>query len=110
MPYIAAKSRQYFDERPLEAKTDGEVTYVFYREFLKMWKAEPRWKTYATMRKTELGLQHLPDIHKLAVGLRKNGVDSYTILVGVRTAIDEIKRRYVDAYEDGKIQTEGDII
>jgi hypothetical protein len=109
VPYIAGNSRPHFDEKPHEAKTDGEVTYVLYKELLRLWKAEPRWTTYAAMRKVEREVNRMPTIFNLFKGLTANGVDGLTLSVAYRCAVDEIKRRFVDAYEDSKIKAEGDI-
>ncbi len=109
MPYIESKSRSFFDEKPHDAKTDGEVTYVLYKALLKIWKAEPRWTTYASMRKVEREVNRFPAIFNLFKGLSANGVDGLTLSVAYRAAVDEIKRRYVDAYENLKIQEHGDI-
>lgn len=109
MPYIAAKSRSYFDEKPHEAKTDGEITYVFYKLLLKRWKAEPRWTTYALMRKAQKDIRLIPEIVDILKGLAANQIDVPTMSAAYECAVDEIKRRFVDDYEDQKIKEEGDI-
>jgi hypothetical protein len=108
VPYIEQQPRKYFDEKPHEAKTDGDITYVFYKQLLKEWKAEPRWTTYAKMRKGAKDARHMTDAIKgLIKGLSANGADLVAMIVAYDAAVDEIKRQYVDKYEDEKIKTNG---
>lgn len=109
IPYIAAKSRAYFDEKPHEAKTDGEVTYVMYKLLLKRWKAEPRWTTYALMRKAQRNIRLMPEVVDLCKGLAANNVEIPTMSTAYECAVDEIKRRFVDDYENSKVKEHGDI-
>lgn len=110
MPYIDAKSRTYFDEKPFEAKTDGDLAYILYKfVVLPAWKAEPRWTTYATLRKGQLDPRRVGEFLKYAKALEKNGADVVAIMAAYTAAVDELKRKYVDQYEMRKIQENGDI-
>lgn len=109
MPYIETKSRAYFDEHPNEAKLDGDVTYVFYKRLVKMWKEEPRWRTYASMRKAQVDVRLISWVRDLVLALVKNGTDIATIAQAYVAAVDEIKFRYVDLYEQQKRLENGDI-
>lgn len=110
MPYIEPKPRVYFDEHPHEAKEDGDLAYVMYKHvFLPMWKKEPRWKTYALMRKGLRDVRLIDSLKDLVIGLAKNGADMSAVSVAATCAVDEIKRKYVDDYERLKIEQNGDI-
>lgn len=109
MPYIIDSARKFFDEKPYEAKTDGDVTYVFYKVYLAMWKKEPRWTTYALMRKSLKNVYIVKEVADLVKGLAHNGVSALDMGVAAEAAIDEIKRQYVDKYEDAKIAANGGI-
>jgi hypothetical protein len=109
-PYIEPEPRKYFDEKPQEAKTDGDITYVFYKQLVKQWKAEPRWTTYAKMRKAAKDARHMPtEMQKLIKGLAANGAGVVDMIVAYDAAVDEIKRQYVDKYEDDKLKLNGAI-
>jgi hypothetical protein len=108
-PYIDSISRPYFDEHPHEAKQDGDITYVFYRILLKVWTAEPRWTTYALMRKCLYDIRRIPAIQHAVMGLAKAGAMPLDVQVALECAVDEIKRRFVDDYENEKIKLHGDI-
>lgn len=109
MPYIDATARPYFDEHPSEAKQDGDITYVLYKVLLKLWKAEPRWRTYATMRKALYDKRYSTEITSAVLQLAHGGAEPLSIQVALECAVDEIKRRFVDVMEDEKIKTNGDI-
>lgn len=110
MPYIEPEPRKYFDEHPTEAKTDGDLAYVFYKELLKQWKAEPRWKTYASMRKAAKDARSMPtEMQKLVKGLAANGAGVVDMIVAYDAAVDEINERYVKPYEIKKREENGDI-
>jgi hypothetical protein len=109
MPHIEQKSRAYFDEKPHEAKTDGDVCYVLYTKIVKpMWDAEPRWKTYATIRKSAKDPRLAPGLMPLVTSLMKNGADQMTVVEAYNLAIEELHRLYVSKYEDEKIAANGE--
>lgn len=109
MPHIITQSRPYFDEHPFEAKTDGDVCYVLYtRIVLPAWKAEPRWTSYARLRKSAHDPRLMPGLMDLVTGLVKNGADKLTVVEAYNLAIEELHRLYVGKYEDSKIAENGE--
>jgi hypothetical protein len=108
MPHIDPKSRPYFDEKPHEAKTDGDVCYVLYTKIvLPFWKSDPRWTTYATLRKSAKDPRLAPGLMPLVTALLKNGADQMTVVEAYNLAIEELHRLYVGPYEDKKIAENG---
>ncbi len=109
MPHIVESARKYFDEHPFEAKEDGDVCYVLYTKIVKpAWDKEPRWKTYATIRKSAKDPRLMPGLMDLVTSLIKNGADQMTVVEAYNLAIEELHRLYVSKYEDKKIQENGE--
>jgi hypothetical protein len=108
MPHIVKESRKYFDEHPEQAKTDGDVCYVLYTKIVKkMWDKEPRWTTYALIRKSAKDPRLAPGLMELVTALIKNGADQMTVVEAYNLAIEELHRLYVGPYEDEKIRLNG---
>lgn len=110
MPYIK-ESREYFNENPKEAKTPGDLTYVLYREMLRYWQAAPSFKTYFELRRGQIDARLYPKtLQDLCIGLSKAGVLIPDIITAYNCALDEIKRRYVNDYEDVKLKENGEVV
>ena len=110
MPYILKDTRKYFDEHPHEAKTPWDITYVLYKHvFLPIWAQAPRWRTYFHLKKVLHDPRLEPKLMGMVKGLMANGAEGSDIATAAAIAVDEIKRRYCDAYEDSQILAEGDI-
>lgn len=109
MPHIVKESRKYFDEHPEQAKTDGDVCYVLYTKIVKpTWDKEPRWTTYAKLRKSAHDPRLIPELMPLVTSLIKNGADQMTVVEAYNLAIEELHRLYVSKYEDEKIKENGE--
>lgn len=108
MPHIEQKSRSYFDEHPEMAKTDGDVCYVLYTKVVKpTWDKEPRWTTYALLRKGARDPRMVPGLMGVLKGLLANGADQSTVVEAYNLALEELHRLYVSKYEDEKIRLNG---
>jgi hypothetical protein len=109
MPHIVKESREYFDKNPEQAKTDGDICYVLYTKIVKpLWDAEPRWKTYALIRKSAKDPRLVPGLMPLVTSLIKNGADQMAVVEAYNLAIEELHRLYVGPYEDQKIKENGE--
>ena len=110
MPYTVKTAREYFDAHPHEAKDDGDLTYLIYKLALAEWKKEPRYKTWAGLKKGQRDVRYLPHaIKELMMGLDKNGVAAVSYLTAYDCALEELRDRFIVEYEKTKRDENGDI-
>lgn len=110
MPYTEAKTRSYFNEHPHEAKDPGDCTYVVYRPMYKMWKDEPRFKTFFAITKGQRNPRLIPKpIQDVMIGLNKQGAPFEDVFAAYDCAVLELWTRHVSVYEAEKMQTNGDV-
>lgn len=110
MPYTDAQTRPFFNENPNDAKQPGDITYVLYRPVYRLWKAEPRFKTFHEMVVGQRNPTRIPQAVKdQMLGLFKNGADKDWIFAAYDCAVLELWNRHVSKYEEEKFQTNGDV-
>lgn len=110
MPYTPEQSRPYFNEHPHEAKESGDLTYVLFRPMYKMWKDEPRFKTYFAIAKGQRNPRLIPKpIQDVMIGLTKQGAPMEDVFAAFDCAAQELWTRHVAEYELEKRAQNGDV-
>lgn len=55
MPFISPSSRDAIaKDGPSAAKEVGDLAFLFYREIMRIWREEPRWRTVSRIRRLYL--------------------------------------------------------
>lgn len=110
MPYTPQSARKYFDEHPTEAKESGDLTYCVYKPVYKLWKTEPRFKTYHALVKGQRNMRLIPaPVLQTMIGLAKGGADTDDVFAAYDCAVQELWTRHVSKYEDDKFKENGDV-
>lgn len=117
MPYIKKERREVVDGFKGEY---GDLVYFYYKILVDCWKAYPSFGRYFQMKYILPSWKFPSDVDgDIADALLQagGGFKVPTTLDAVRfaapyaydCAVDELKRRYVDKYEDAKIKENGDV-
>ena len=123
MPYIKPERRDVVDS--FEGQY-GDLVYYYYRILLECWKAAPSFSRYFQMRYLLKKETEKVDGDIVSALLVRDGKD-YTYTGGLKVpqslrnvafacvyayecAVDELKRRHVDKYEDAKMKENGDVL
>ncbi len=110
MPYTEKSTRAYFDEHPSEAKEAGDITYVVYRPVYRMWKDEPRYKTYFALLRGQRNIRRIPKpVLDVMIALNKGGADADDVFTAYDCAVLELWTRHVSDYEKKKMEENGDV-
>jgi hypothetical protein len=110
MPYIERKSQEFYAANPLDAKQPGDLTYVVYRPIYKMWKDEPRFKTWFALARGQRNPRLIPKpVMDVMVGLTKSGVLTEDVFAAMDCALLELWTRHVSSYEAKKLDENGDV-
>jgi len=118
MPYTKKERRKQMRDYLEFEPTGGDWVEIFYSEMVKLWEDVPRFKTYYFLKMgvlndawkwDEFNLRYkkfVDDINNFRHAQNCSHSDYNTALP---IALDELKRRYVDAYEDKKLKENGDV-
>lgn len=110
MPYIERSTQDFYAKNPLDAKQPGELTYVIYRPMYKMWKDEPRFKTWFSLSRGQRNPRLIPKpVQDVMIGLSKNGVLTEDVFAALDCALLELWTRHVAEYEKKKMEENGDV-
>ena len=110
MPYTEKKTRAYFDEHPFEAKDPGDLTFVVYKPVYKLWKEEPRYKTYFSLLRGQRNVKLIPpSVLQVMIGLNKGGASTDDVFTAYDCAVLELWTRHVSCYEAKKLEENGDV-
>ena len=119
MPYIKKDRREVVDS--FEGQY-GDLVYYYYKLALECWKAHPTFGRYFQMRYVLPSRVHPgkvdADIQSALINSRTCGLKVPSTLLDIEfaaswaydCAIDELKRRHVDKYEDEKMMENGDVL
>src|SRR5688572_13325485 len=109
MPYIERSAQDFYTKNPLDAKQAGELTFVIYRPIYKMWKDEPRFKTWFVLSRGQRNPRLIPKpVQDIMIGLTKQGAPVEDVFAAFDCALLELWTRHVSKYEDQKYLDNGD--
>lgn len=110
MPYVDRKTQDYFAEHMTEAKQPGDLTYTVYRPVYKMWKDEPRFKTFFELTRGQRNAKRIPiPVQQIMIGLVKGGADADDVFAAYDCCVQELWTRHVADYEKKKLEENGDV-
>lgn len=110
MPYTVQSARKYFDEHSGEAKDPGDLTYCIYKPVYKLWKTEPRFKTYFELVRGQRNIKLMPKpVMDTMIGLNRGGASTDDVFAAYDCAVQELWTRHVSKYEDKKFIANGDV-
>lgn len=116
MPYTKPERREVVDSFKGEY---GDLVYYYYKLLVESWIAYPSFGRYFQMRyllRSGSYTSHTDaDLQSTFIG--REGIRVPAALETIRwaaglaydCAVDELKRRYVDKYEDAKMKENGDV-
>ena len=100
MPYILKSRREAVDtfQIPLNEMVDGDFVYMHYKGMVQKWKENPRFQTAFDIK------------YWVVKEVRNSNDDRYC--TQLLMSYDEFKRRYLDPYEQSKIENpeNGDVL
>lgn len=108
MPFIKADRRPIIDANFANIQQAGDLAYVFYKEYRRRWKAEPRWTTAHNIY-TEFVLD--PDMNQLVQDVHSRAICyGYSdILAGAQLAWQQFYLDVVSEYEAERRAENGDV-
>lgn len=110
MPYIARERRTEVDKDYMNCREPGDLAYAFARFFYKKWAKEPRWTTYhhleAIYLQPSLDEEYEKMKSRLSMSMHFSAID---VQIGARAALNELYRKCVSKYENGKCQSNGEV-
>ncbi len=110
MPYTVQSARKFYDEHPQDAKDPGDMTYVVYKPVYKLWKDEPRFKTFFTLMRGQRNPRLIPpSVRDTMIGLEKGGASMDDVFTAFDCAMAELWTRHVSVYEKQKMDEHGDV-
>jgi hypothetical protein len=109
MPYIKKGRQKELLCEPQRANNDGDWNFLYTREYLKAFIAEPGYKTIALIRKASLTPSKLEGVKKVEDLLTVQGVNQLDRIVARDLAFAEFYRRVGAIYEEGAKNINGDL-
>lgn len=112
MPYIKNERREIIDDIGDNQVKGGDVVYFWYKKLVDLWKNNPSFQLYYDMYRfchnTEEGYIQ-ESVHSMAVAYDKTS-SVFHSRQALKIALAELKRRYVDPYEDEAMKRNGDVV
>ena len=111
MPYILKNKRDAVDStfKSLKVVEPGEAVYLFYKHYVKMWKETPRFSQAFAIRMLIERPERNSVVWDLSKDLMFKSLTKSEIQNARAMAYEEFKRRYLDVYENTKLEENGDV-